>query len=111
MSAPLSLRSGRFFLAIRHNPSGGFLPATKGYGFTREEPTLLKPPRLFEKVGPAKQALARWLEGEMFESEISDENEIAIRIVARPDRKPELMEIVEIELIARTFSEAKLRIL
>lgn len=101
----------RFFIAIRHKPSGGFLPATRGYGFTREEPTLSKPPRLFEKPGPCKQALARWLEGELFEGEANDENEITLRLVKRPDRRATDFEFVEIELVVRTFSEAQLRIL
>lgn len=101
----------QFFLAIRHKPSGGFLPAVRGYGFTRTEPTLEEPPRLFQKPGPCRQALNRWLEGEMFEAEADDDNQISIRLIKRPHRRRELMEIVEIELVVRTLSEAQLRIL
>lgn len=100
----------RFFLAIRHNPSGGFLPAIRGYGFTREEPCLDRPPRLFEKPGPTRQALARWLEGELFEGSFNEEGgQIDLRLIKRPDRRASEMEIVEIELVVRTLSEAKLR--
>lgn len=100
------------YLAIRHRPSGGFLPATRGYGFTREEPTLIKPPRLFVRPSSATQALDYWLEGEHFEgSEDSESGAINIRVIHRPNRKREDMEIVEIELVPRSLSEAQLRVL
>src|SRR5689334_17461024 len=98
----------RVFLAIRHKPSGGFLPSVKGYGFTREEPSLEKPPRLFEKMGPCKQALTRWLEGEMYEKESSDDGEINIALIRRPDRRADDMEIIYIELVRRTATEISL---
>lgn len=101
----------RFFLAIRHKPTGGFLPAVRGYGFTRTEPSLELPPRLFEKPGPCRQALNRWLEGELYEGNEDDSGFITLRHVRRPDRRKHEYEIVEIELIVRTLSEAQLRIL
>lgn len=107
--SPQKTRS--FFLAIRHKPSGGFLPSVKGYGFTRTEPTLEQPPRLFEKPGPCRQALNRWLEGEQFEGTESDDGVIQIKCIRRPHRVREAMEIVEIELIVRSLSEAALRVL
>lgn len=97
------------FLAIRHKPSQGFLPAVKGYGFTRTKPTCEEPPRLFEKMGPCKQALTRWLEGELFEGNVTDDGTIDLRLVHKPERRRTDMEIVEIEIIARTLSEAELR--
>lgn len=99
----------RHYFAIRHNPSGGFLPAVKGYGFTRTSPTLDEPPRLFGKTGPARQALDRWLEGELFEGTPDDENRIDLRLVRKPDRMASQMEIVEVELQFRSLSEAELR--
>lgn len=101
-----------FFLAIRHIPSGGFLPAQTSYGFTRTEPTLVDPPRLFTKKGPAKQALARWLEGALYEGNYDeDTNETSLKLVPRPHRRAAEMEIVEVELFARTLSDAQLRVL
>lgn len=107
--SPQKTRS--FFLAIRHKPSGGFLPAVKGYGFTRTEPTLEQPPRLFEKPGPCRQALNRWLEGELYEGVESDDGLLAIRCIPKPNRSRETMEIVEIELVVRSLSDAQLRVL
>lgn len=102
----------KFFLAIRHKPSGGFLPAVKGYGFTRTKPTLDEPPRLFTKTGPARQALNYWLEGEMYEGAFDDDKgQIEIRCMKQADRRAADMELVEIELIVRSLSEAQLRVL
>lgn len=100
-----------FFLAIRHIPTGGFLPAVKGYGFTRTSPTLEDPPRLFSKRGPCNQALTRWLEGELFEGVDDDEGVLSLRLVRRPERSRAAMEIVEIELVVRSMSDAQLRVL
>lgn len=100
----------KFFLAIRHKPTGGLLPAVKGYGFTRAAPTHDEAPRLFKKLGPAKQALARWLEGELYEGAEDDEsNQISLRLVPKKDRKACDMELVEIEVLVRSLSEAQLR--
>lgn len=100
-----------YFLAIRHKPSGGFLPSVRGYGFTRTEPSSTDPPRLFEKPGPCRQALNRWLEGELYEGTETDDGVLSLRHVARPDRRRTDFEIVEIELVVRTLSDAALRIL
>lgn len=99
----------KHFLAIRHKPSGGFLPSVKGYGFTRTEPSLEEPPRLFTKMGPCKQALSKWLEGELYEGNASDEGVLDLRLVRRADRHAHQMEIVEVECIVRTLTEAELR--
>lgn len=100
----------KLFLAIRHKPSGGFLPQMTSYGFTRQEPTLEAPPRLFTKPGAATQALDRWLAGEWFEGRYNeDTGEQTLNVVKRPDRRASEMEIVEVEIIARTLSEAQLR--
>lgn len=102
----------RFFLAIRHKPSGGFLPVVSGYGFTRCEPTLNEPPRLFCKKGPAKQALDRWLEGTLHEGAFNEDRGVIDLVLTRvPSRRASEMEIVEIEMVVRNLSEAQLRIL
>jgi len=97
------------FLAIRHKPSGGFLPAVRGFGFTQMKPSLEDPPRLFTKMGPCNQALNNWLEGEQYAGEANDDGVMSVRITPRPERKRADMEIVEIEITARTLSEADLR--
>lgn len=100
----------QFFLAIRHTPSGGFLPQMASYGFTRCEPTTEEPPRLFTRPGAAKQALDRWLEGAHYET-FSDGDTQKIEVHPRPHRRRADMEIVEIELVVRSLSEAQLRVL
>lgn len=55
--------------AIKHKPSGGYLPEIFGQraGYTYTEPTvpseLYGHPRLFETKGAARRALAWWLKG------------------------------------------------
>ena len=107
MHSPKMTAERKFFLAIRHKPSGGFLPSLNSYGFTRAEPTRDQPPRLFTKHGAALQALNSWLEGEWFET--PEDAVLRVRPVA--GRRREEMEIVEIELIVRTLEAAKLRLL
>lgn len=48
--------------AIRHKPSGFFLPEVNK-GYTYSEPDEHRIPRLFETQGGAKRALAWWLKG------------------------------------------------
>lgn len=102
----------RYFLAIRHRPSGGLLPNVRGYGFTRVEPSATEPPRLFVRQSSAKQALNYWLEGEYSETLDSDSDfgeSITLNCKLRPDRKAAEMEIVEVEVVVRTLAEAQLR--
>jgi hypothetical protein len=104
----------KFFLAIRHKPSGGFLPEVRGYGFTRTVPEKEEPPRLFIRRSSAANALNRWLEGEHTERYTDDDfgsSERTIVVKRVPHRKREDMEIVEVELIVRTAAEAQLRFL
>ena len=109
-NSPIRLRI--HYLAIRHRPTGGFLPASRGYGFTREEPSLVKPPRLFVRPSSATQALDYWLEGEHYEgSDDPESGALTLKVIPRPHRRREEMEIVEIELIPRTLTEAQLRTL
>ena len=48
--------------AIKHLPSGGYLPAAAG-SYTHTEPTAKNPPRLFTSERAAKLALRQWLAG------------------------------------------------
>jgi hypothetical protein len=106
--------TNRYFLAIRHKPSGGLLPNVRGYGFTRVDPSTSEPPRLFVRMASAKQALNYWLQGEHFEAIDSDSdfgNQITLHCRRRPDRKESEMEIVEVEIVVRTLAQAQLRII
>jgi len=94
----------REFYAIRHKPSGGFLPEV-GKGYTSSEPNTVDVPRLFTTKGGAKRALAWWLKGmfwttksynygyEGFEESDEDWHEQLM-----PDRKPEDMEVIPVLL-------------
>ena len=104
----------RYFLAIRHRPSGGLLPNVRGYGFTRVEPSITDPPRLFSSKGPAQQALNYWVQGEFTEKPDYDSDfgsQLTLHCRKRPDRRAEEMEIVEVEIVVRTLTEAQLRLL
>ena len=110
----MNRQARRYFLAIRHRPSGGLLPNVRGYGFTRTEPSLTDPPRLFAAHGPAQQALNYWLQGEFTEKSDYDTDygaELTLHCKKRPDRRADQMEIVEVEIVVRTLTEAQLRIL
>ena len=95
MSAPL--------YAIKHLPSGGYLPAAAG-GYTHTEPVLGKPPRLFTSERSANSALRQWLAGSLvvnFSSSWSgidgyDEHEERSRL--EHSRKPDEMRVVKMLL-------------
>lgn len=100
----------KFYFAIRHKPSGGFLPQMAAYGFTRTSPSLDEPPRLFTTKKGCEQSLRRWLEGEWYEGQFNDETQTQdVKIIKVPSRRAIEMEIVEIEISARTLTEAELR--
>lgn len=98
------------FFAIKHLPSGGFLPArgtgkrgdTRGY--THDEPSTEKPPRLFTSERSAKLALGQWLAGPLVVRLVStwagidgyDEREDWTRRPHSRDAKD--MRVVEIEV-------------
>jgi hypothetical protein len=93
--------------AIRHKPSGGYLPEKKGSGmrrgFTHSEPSIAEPPRLFRKIGDARMALRSWLEGRWEPATHYDEKGYPygtkLVITQVLDRKAEDMEIVEVEFL------------
>lgn len=96
--------------AIRHKPSGNFLPdRPKGwrYGHTYTEPTPIGEtiPRLFAKPGHAKLALRHWLAGHHTARYSSSSweipnilDEVDIEVKPVPSRKAEDMEIVCLSL-------------
>jgi hypothetical protein len=88
------------FYAIRHKPTGHFLPQPPhmGRGFTHTEPTDKHPPRLHSSLNSAKQALGWWLEGKA--NNYGDDADLRIKPV--PSRKPKDMEIVECTVTSGT---------
>jgi hypothetical protein len=96
------------YWAIRHKPSGGFLPAGRKRGFTHDQPSTELPPRLFTKRRAAKAALRCWLMGDWKEetsggsSYYGDDYDIYPVPPSKPpaDRKPEEMEVVMLLLVA-----------
>jgi hypothetical protein len=89
------------FYAIRHKPTGHFLPQPPhmGRGFTHTEPTNKHPPRLHSSLNSAKQALGWWLDGKATEHRVyaaTDDSDF--RVTKVPARKPEDMEIIQCEL-------------
>ena len=95
--------------AIRHNPTGGYLPVPKGRagrGGSFVEPFVFKNGfaqqqiRFFHTEQAAKSALGMWLKGEFHCYRRKDDywEEIETTIIPVPTRKREEMEIVKIEI-------------
>lgn len=101
------------FYAIRHNPSGLFLPSLDGSrnkrsrgGYTHTEPTPLEPPRLFTNLRAARNALTCWLSGVIsqkwsYDPDSGYYDDLDLETSPRPDRKREEMEIVPIYIRVR----------
>ena len=95
------------FFAIRHKPSGYFLPAyAKRHGRTNAEPTDALAPRLFMKAHHAKAALDWWLLGVVTLSYRTDwesgyTETRGLDIEPRADRKADDMEVVAITLTTK----------
>lgn len=92
--------------AIRHKPTGGYLPRGEFRtikGGSLVEPTLDKPPRLFQSFRAAKSALGHWLRGKYVSKSYIDfptgEYEYQLNVIPQPHRKREEMEIVEFNLV------------
>jgi len=101
------MSASRWF-AIRKRGTNEYLPSVSSYGFTRTEPTLDQPPRLFRKRENATQALLWWLKGEAFEHREGGDTDIGtstltIRVLPRSDRRRDDFEIVVISLSAITL--------
>lgn len=99
------------YYAIRHKPTGGFLPQgnkKRRGGFTNDEPVLatVRPPRLFMKPHHAADALRWWLEGRYYERiappsapDLECSGDVELHCVEQPARKAEDMEIVPLTVL------------
>jgi len=87
------------FYAIRHKPTGKFLPAARRQRNTMQEPSHHKPPRLFNKRGHATLALNWWLAGKTITTYDTDGAPIDTYTTPVPSRKKEEMEVVEVCLV------------
>lgn len=94
----LTMRSEVY--AIRHKPTGRYLPARAGKGYSNDEPTAVSRPRLFWSRQSAKLALTAWLKGRWvrcggYRNGPDDEGcEEDVKVVPVATRKAEEMEIV-----------------
>lgn len=94
------------YYAIRHIPTGHFLPATaRRRGFTYDEPSHpgLFPPRMFTSLGAAKVALTWWLKGHTSvhrsgSSDWGDDYDEYWHTEAKVERRREDMEVVALAL-------------
>lgn len=98
------------FYAIKHLPSGRYLPPGLGHGgrgFTHVEPEnpAVYPPRLFLRKQDAKTALSWWLKGKTTVSRASystfDGSEIDEdwHTEPKPDRIADAMAVVQIKMV------------
>ena len=90
------------FYAIKHIPSGKFLPESK-HGYTHVDPTDKVPPRLFTKKRNAQVALTFWLKGKFVEhwsqgGYYDPDPELYYDAEPVPGRKKEDMKVVEMVL-------------
>lgn len=87
--------------AIKHLPSGGYLPQRERRGHTFEEPHVGRIPRLFAREQYARLALKAWLKG-AWEPDYETDDCFRIGASAPSDppetRKPEEMAVVKIAL-------------
>lgn len=98
----------RELFAIRHKPSGGFLPGLPSglrAGYTSTEPTTHDVPRLFIDKGAANRALTWWLKGTIYVNRYQSTNPDSWGEVCEdwkeeliPERKREDMEVVPVLL-------------
>lgn len=103
---PTNLKMVIDLYAIRHRPTGGWIPARRGRGGSHDEPTLGVLPRLFPSIHSATSFLSQWLLGKHVRHVThgthsgvvfgsfgdGDDEEVVIKPV--PSRKKEEMEIV-----------------
>lgn len=95
------------YFAIKHKPTKYFLPGGKRRrGFTHDIPTspTQTPPRLFLTERAAKSALRWWLEGTTVVRYVrnstpwGEDDSEDWQTLPVPERKPEDMEVVSLEL-------------
>lgn len=104
------------YYAIQEVGTDRFLPASKkGRGFTQDEPTshLVRPPRLFLKPGPARQALNWWKKGYSYQlwdtryNDYGSEAEDYVETKHVPERDSVNLEVVGIEAIVKPQKEGR----
>lgn len=92
--------------AIRHKPSGGFLPEVrKGYTYSEPSTRDCDIPRLFTTVGGASRALTWWLKGMTSVTYTKEygfdgfyDTDESWHTVEKPARKLEDMEVIPVLL-------------
>ena len=92
------------FFAIRHKPSGMFLPAfARKRGHTNVEPTDALAPRLFMKAHHAKAALDWWLLGAFYQGAVyhPEYGDYDLCSTPKPHRKADDMEVVAVTLTTK----------
>lgn len=92
------------YYAIKHLPTGKFLPSMGSTGQTWAEPTDKLPPRLFKEARHAKVALGWYLVGKVGIKPSSFYNPDAERetfVTKVPNRKPEFFKIIKFELVEK----------
>jgi hypothetical protein len=103
-----------FMFAIRHRPSGLYIPRINSRGSTHHEPTAqLKTARLFHRERDAKGFLTTWLRGKQrqvegpssYESFTNDD--VWVEVEPVPSRKRDEMEIVRLKFWEETFDDAE----
>jgi len=94
------------FYAIRHKPSGGYIPVARGRGATWVEPSTTKPPRLFETLHDAQVALTWWLKGGAYnrferrwDPTSGADDVIILQVKVKAHRIPADMQLVPIEVL------------
>lgn len=90
--------------AIKHLPTGGYLPQRERRGHTFEEPRVGCVPRLFAREQSAKLALSAWLQGKWVAwrgQTYFGEYDEDITVKPQADRKPEEMAVVKIVIRER----------
>lgn len=86
--------------AIRHKPTGLYLPRIQSRGSTHHEPTApLKQARLFHRERDARGFLTVWLQGKQTQYQTYEgDYDIEIHLTPVPTRKREEMEVVAFKL-------------
>jgi hypothetical protein len=94
------------FWAVRHVPSGGYLPepvGRMGRGGSHVEPSTTERPRLFMSRRAAVNGLSAWLRGKVHHSSGYDsyagEYYENTSLEPVPSRKRDEMEIIEVQLV------------
>lgn len=82
--------------AVRHKPSGLFIPRLetgKRRGGSYLEPSTEREPRIFHSALAARAFIGAWLQGK-FENHVDYEGEPSLLVKKQPHRKKHEMEIV-----------------